>query len=171
MPGLQLSSYQSLSGEKEEKEREVPGVGFTRTTSLPQPPAIPAIPTDLPGQWQRLTSYIVSLEKEVQFYKQLVQDIQANQVNKEVNDGNTGHLAPAIAGMGGAASEMKSLGIRKGSRNEALLYVFSYLSVRELCCVSRVSREWQSVARHPSLWRRLVLSEIMLHPQVSPNDV
>ena len=145
------------------------GEHFMQPNSIPQSSNRSTITADLPSLWQGVTSYIVSLEKEVQYYKQLVQDIQVKQVN---NAGGCSRcqLPPAILGTAGVEdSERRFSGVHDGSLGCILLCVFSYLSVRELCRVSQVSHVWQSVARHPSLWRRLLLSETILPPQVSPD--
>jgi len=121
------------------------------------------------SQWQQLTSYIVSLEKEVEYYKQLVQDIQANQskVDQEttLKTPSTGINTPNELN----PARSKPLAVEKGSQASALLCVFSYLSTKDLCRASRVCRGWLSVARHPKLWKKVMLSEVMLHPTVFPS--
>ena len=117
------------------------------------------------SQWQQLTSYIVGLEKEVEYYKQLVQDVQTNQL--KVNQETALEATIKIPNKPKAALSGEPLSaVEEGSRASALLCVFSYLSMRDLCRASRVSREWLSVARNPKLWRKVVLSETMLHPMV-----
>ena len=50
--------------------------------------------------------------------------------------------------------------------DRALVLVFSYLNTAELYHVSRVCRRWWRVSRHPLLWRRVSISEVLLAPQV-----
>lgn len=123
------------------------------------------VSTELTDQWQKLTAYIVSLEKEVQYYKQLLQDVQLHQTSN--NEGSplgrpVGHgLARSAAGQ----SAVEAL-LDEEPENRVLLMVFSYLSVEELCPVALVCCKWYRVTRHPLLWKEVVLSETVVQPQV-----
>ncbi len=138
-----------------------------------------ATPDGTAEQWQKLTAYIVSLEKEVQYYKHLVQDVQAKQQEQGgQGDGDSPSTGmPACPGGGGGAAG--SEGGRKvvadywkemlqsDPENHVLLLVFAHLSARELCQAARVCRKWYTISRHPLLWRELVMTETVVKPQVN----
>lgn len=147
---------------------------------LPQGPVSTSPPstTDLSDQWQKLTAYIVSLEKEVQYYKQLVQDVQGS--NSQTPDSQTTripgrpvreHLAPISAGQEGtlSAEYWREL-LDKDQESRALLLIFSFLSTSELHHAALVCRKWYSVSRHPRLWKEVVMSDVMLEPEVSHKE-
>ena len=155
---------------------------LSRQLSAPLPLATgkkATVTSDIDTQWQKLTAYIVSLEKEVQYYKQLAQDIQAshNTVNGKETRNNAAIDCPigqqlTKSGNVTGQHEEKQDGaywkvLLSGEReNHALYLIFSYLSARELCQVAPVCRKWYSVSRHPQLWRKVVISETLLNPKV-----
>ncbi len=245
-----LLSYQNVSMTKGGgmKLQTIP----SHSTPDHTPPHTPTTPTDLSDQWERLTAYIVSLEKEVQFYKQLSQDIQTNtmsqdsqgnqlsrdtqgnQLSRDTQDnqlsrdtqGNqlsrdtqanqdnllsqdiqdnqlswdtqetnqlsqdvqkrqniwnskeriTDHTLSQVTGHTPSwmthwnRTEPLSPGHwpnDKDFHSHALLLVFPYLSREELCQVAMVCRKWCAISRHPSLWRKLILSDTVVGPGVS----
>lgn len=123
------------------------------------------VSTELTDQWQKLTAYIVSLEKEVHYYKQLLQDVQLHQ-----NSNNGGSLLGRPVGHGLAHSAAGQSAVEalldEDPDSRVLLLVFSYLSVEELCPVALVCSKWYRVTRHPHLWREVVMSETVMQPQV-----
>lgn len=139
---------------------------FTRAQSHPLPleggGIGPPVGTDLTDQWQKLTAYIVSLEKEVQYYKQLLQDVQLHQKSSNGIDllGHpTGHGTPVKnPAMEGSLDEEPE--------SRVLRLVFSYLLMEELCPVALVCRKWYRVTRHPCFWREVVMSETVVRPEV-----
>lgn len=155
----------------EEGRISQPLVAATTTTTTTRVPAS----VDLTDQWQKLIAYIVSLEKEVQYYKQLLQDVQASQ-NTEVTKvtdttdcpvGGQHLVSSQTKGQEGEmnAEYWKTL-MDKDSWTHALLYVFSYLSRQELCRASLVCRKWYRMSRHPQLWKEVIMSETMVEPEV-----
>lgn len=44
----------------------------------------------------------------------------------------------------------------------ALLKVFHYLTVKEICMVRVICKQWQCVAQHPTLWRHLEIRDAMI---------
>ena len=44
----------------------------------------------------------------------------------------------------------------------ALLKVFEHLSIEEICLVRSVSKQWQRVAQHPTLWRHVEIKDVMI---------
>lgn len=123
----------------------------------------PHVSTELTDQWQRLTAYIVSLEKEVRYYKQLLQDL-----NQNSNDGGSMlTLGRPVGHYGAVGQPTKDVLLEEEPEDGGLLLVFSYLSVVQLCPVALVCRKWYRVTRHPRLWKEVVLSEIMVQPEVS----
>lgn len=145
---------------------------------LQAPMAVPlaATPQDTADQWQKLTAYIVSLEKEVQYYKQLVQDVQIKQRPDSRSAGGnppTGSLATPGGGGGGGdgarrqvvADYWKNM-LETDPENHVLLLVFSHLSPWELCQAALVCRKWYTASRHPLLWKELVMTETVVEPQV-----
>ena len=44
----------------------------------------------------------------------------------------------------------------------ALLKVFQYLTIKEICIVRAVCKQWQHVAQHPTLWRHVEIKDAML---------
>ena len=44
----------------------------------------------------------------------------------------------------------------------ALLKVFQYLSIEEICMVRSVSKQWQRVAQHPTLWHHVEIKDVMI---------
>ena len=138
---------------------------FTRAQSHPLPleggRTGPPVSTDLADQWQKLTAYIVSLEKEVHYYKQLLQDVQLHQKSSNLLGRPTGHgtpaKCPAVEGL-----------LDEDPESRALCLVFSYLSLEELMCpVALVCRKWYRVTRHPCFWKEVVMSETVVQPEVS----
>lgn len=152
----------------EEGRISQPLVAATTTTRVPAS-------VDLTDQWQKLTAYIVSLEKEVQYYKQLLQDVQASQ-NTEVTEvtdttdcpvGGQHLVSSQTKGQEGEMNKeyWKTL-MDKDSWTHALLSVFSYLSRQELCRASLVCRKWYRMSRHPQLWKEVIMSETIVEPEV-----
>lgn len=43
-----------------------------------------------------------------------------------------------------------------------LLKVFQYLTIKEICIVRAVCKQWQCVAQHPTLWRHVEIKDVML---------
>ena len=43
-----------------------------------------------------------------------------------------------------------------------LLKVFQYLTIKEICIVRAVCKQWQLVAQHPTLWRHVEIKDAML---------
>lgn len=140
----------------------------------------PLTSTDISEQWQKLTAYIVSLEKEVQYYKQLVQDVQANRTTDTQGNRDycttsmlrcpTGHhLDPrAVAGQEGQPNaEYWRVLLDEEPENHALFLIFSYLSAQALNQAALVCHKWYRVSRHPCLWKEVVMSEAMVEPEVS----
>lgn len=123
-------------------------------------------------QWQRLTSYIVSLEKEVQYYKQLLQDVKSNCGSDTTAGTESVQRAHGTVQAGDTLERRERTAeywrkiFHEEPHNLALYFVFSYLSMRELFLMALVCRQWQTMSRHPHLWRRLIFSEIMVNPQV-----
>lgn len=46
--------------------------------------------------------------------------------------------------------------------DKVLLNIFSYLSHKEICSMSRVSKKWRTIAYNTSLWR-----SVSLRPEIS----
>lgn len=44
----------------------------------------------------------------------------------------------------------------------ALLKVFQYLTIKEICTIRTVCKQWQRVAQHPTLWHRLEIKDAMM---------
>ena len=44
----------------------------------------------------------------------------------------------------------------------ALLKVFQYLTIKEICIVRAVCKQWQCVAQHPTLWRHVEIKDAMI---------
>ena len=136
-----------------------------RYSSSPPPSS-----TELAGEWQKLTAYIVSLEKEVQYYKQLAQDVQntsskTNSASTPARDSPAGVLTTPQAGPPSLQYWKEYLDTDPESR--ALLLVFNYLSVPELHHAALVCRKWYRLSRHPQLWKEVIMSDIMVAPEVS----
>ena len=148
-------------------------------------PALPASPlqsaataataNDTAEQWQRLTAYIVSLEKEVQYYKQLSQDVQARQAQgNQTGPSSADVLAYHPRGDGdgrGSEEEQMSSDYWKGvlesdTESHVLLLIFTHLSMRELSQASLVCRKWYIMSRNPLLWKKLIMVEAVVEPQV-----
>lgn len=156
---------------------EVPSVA-PESLSDPQdlPPDV-GPSTNETESWHQLTSYIVGLEKQVQYYKSLVEGMQHAAVASHWQEGAGG--SPYVEGLfGHEESESYSpqlppqaLGAHQDEElveereDRALVLVFSHLDTAELCRVSRVCRRWRRVSRHPLLWRRVSISEVLLPPQ------
>ena len=49
----------------------------------------------------------------------------------------------------------------------ALLLVFKYFTITELLQLQRVCKLWYKVSKHPLLWQRLILTNIIVSHQVS----
>lgn len=169
-----MSTLAAHKGRASDSHHPPPPPSLCRALSLPAAAAASVLPasTDAKEQWQRLTAYIVSLEKEVQYYKQLLQDMQ------------TSHQQEASSSSPSSSRERSSLAKRierpteehwkalleQEPENEVLLLVFSYLSVRELCSAAAlVCYKWHQMTRHPHLWRELVMSETVVHPEALSN--
>jgi hypothetical protein len=146
------------------------GPPLTRTHSQPLPMeevryGPPPASRELTDQWQKLTAYIVSLEKEVQYYKQLLQDVRLHQ-----NTDNRGTLLEGCP-TGHSSTTEKEPAMDKlldeEPENRVLLLVFAYLSPEELCPVALVCRKWCRLTRQPQFWREVVISETAIKPEVS----
>lgn len=142
----------------------------SQLASLPPPPPPPVSSRpELSEQWQTLTAYIVSLEKEVQYYKQLLQDVQLHQnsSNGAVAAGVARHPEVSDLAQGGRfTAEHWRVLMEEEPEYCVLLLAFSHLSLQELCPVALVCRKWYRASRHPRLWRQVVMSEIVVEPQV-----
>lgn len=157
--------------------------------SLVQPPgsggygSVPPFPrgpvpdsTELSGEWQKLTAYIVSLEKEVQYYKQLLQDVKSQRGGSALDTqtamgpgrGEREDNGGTSAGQRGPLSTgyWRDL-LDKDPESRALVLVFSFLPAGELFRAALVCRKWYRASRHPRLWKEVVMSDVMLEPQVS----
>lgn len=160
-----------------------PDKGRVSSPPPPVPASLPPTPApsnkELSDQWQKLTAYIVSLEKEVQYYKQLVQDVQSSNANSSgrpagrtptspVGQAATSPAATSPAGQEGPLRVEYWRGLLdEDPENRVLVQVFSYLTVQELQQAAMVCWKWYRVSRHPRLWREVVMSDIMLEPEVS----
>lgn len=146
-----------------------PPPSLSRALSLPAAAAsvLPAS-TDAKEQWQRLTAYIVSLEKEVQYYKQLLQDVQASHQQEASTSSSSNREESSLAKQSNRLTEEHwKVFLEQEPENKVLLLVFSYLSLRELCLgAGLVCRKWHRMTRHPHLWRELVMSETVVQPEV-----
>ena len=130
--------------------------------------AATAAVVDTAGQWQKLTAYIVSLEKEVQYYKQMVQDVQAKQSSKSQEETS---LLARPEGRNREKKEEANAGywkqlLESDPENHILLLVFSHLTPQELSQAALVCRKWYTMSRHPLLWKELVMAERVVEPQV-----
>ena len=124
----------------------------------------PSPGTEVTEQWQKLTAYIVSLEKEVKYYKQLVEDVQ----NAKSCGGDGDLLQRAVRPKHREQShtEYWQTILDTNAEKRVLYLVFSHLSVQERCPVSLVSRDWYHVSRHHLLWKEVMMEETVVHPEV-----
>ena len=116
---------------------------------------------NIADNWQKLTAYIVSLEKEVQHYRELAQDVQT--VNGHES---TARSPEEVLGLANECKQDSDYWKIRDLQSHALLLVFSYMSTRDLCQISLVCRKWFLVSRHPSLWKNVVLTETIVNAEV-----
>lgn len=125
-----------------------------------------AVPgAEVTEQWQKLTAYIVSLEKEVKYYKQMLQDMHS----AKVGGGGGGDLLQRTVGpkhRKQADTEYWQTILDTDAEKRVLYLVFSHLSVQERCPVSLVCREWYHVSRHHLLWKEVMMEETVVRPEV-----
>lgn len=122
--------------------------------------------TEVTEQWQKLTAYIVSLEKEVKYYKQLLQDMQ----NAKVGGRGDGDLLQRRVGPKHKQQSDKEYWqtvLDTNAEKRVLYLVFSHLSVQQRCPVALVCREWYHVSRHHLLWKQVMMEETVVRPEVS----
>ncbi|XP_064404496.1 F-box only protein 41-like [Halichondria panicea] len=130
-------------------------------------------------QWHQLTSYIVSLEKEVQCYKQLIEECQQAQTVHTNGNSDTHLVLHPENSEEETASKTRARKqssvpdqqywdklIEEDRMSQALLLVCHHLSTQELCAVSRVCKRWHTIIKHPQLWKHVTFAETVLYPQV-----